>query len=122
MTSAAKTCEPAYNGRGTAEIAICQTEGLRKEDAELLVYLVNEEMDIYIGVLVVVCHLGPVGRILSATSVLSPWSIEQEKRQKEGAKDFTVHPDVRRTPEKGLRAVSWPTAVPISADTIPGIS
>jgi hypothetical protein len=50
--------------------------------------------------------------------VLSPWSIEQGKRQKEGAKDFTVHPDVRRTPEKGLRAVSWPRAVPISADNI----
>jgi hypothetical protein len=28
----------------------CQTEGLGKEDAELLVYLVNEEMDIYIGI------------------------------------------------------------------------
>jgi hypothetical protein len=27
------------------------------EDAALLVYLVNEEKDIYIGVLVVVCHL-----------------------------------------------------------------
>jgi hypothetical protein len=48
--------------------------------------------------------------------VLSPWSIEQGKRQKEGAKDFTVHPDVRRTPEKGLRAVSRPTA----ADTHSG--
>ena len=31
--------------------------GLRKEDAELLVYLVEEEKDIYIGVLVLVCHL-----------------------------------------------------------------
>jgi hypothetical protein len=30
------------------------------EDAELLVYLVDEEKDIYIGVLVAVCHLGPV--------------------------------------------------------------
>jgi hypothetical protein len=39
------------------------------EDAELLVYLVDEEMDIYTGVLVAVCHLGPVGRVLSATSV-----------------------------------------------------
>jgi hypothetical protein len=48
--------------------------------------------------------------------VLSPWSIEQEKRQKEEAKGFTVHPEVRRTLEKWLRAVSWPTAVPISAD------
>jgi hypothetical protein len=28
----------------------CQTEGLGKEDAELLVYLVDEEMDIYIGI------------------------------------------------------------------------
>jgi len=36
------------------------------EDAELLVYLVDEEMNIYIGVLVAVCHLGPIGRVLSA--------------------------------------------------------
>ena len=28
-----------------------------EEDAELLVYLVEEEKDIYIGVLVLVCHL-----------------------------------------------------------------
>jgi hypothetical protein len=27
-----------------------------EEDAELLVYLVDEEKDIYIGVLVLVCH------------------------------------------------------------------
>jgi hypothetical protein len=33
--------------------------------------------------------------------VLSPWSIEQGKRQKEGAKDFTVHPEVRRNSGKG---------------------
>ena len=38
------------------------------EDAELLVYLVDEEKDIYIGVVVAVCHLEPVGRILSAVS------------------------------------------------------
>ena len=38
-------------------------------DAELLVYLVDEEEDIYIGVIVTVCHLEPVGRVLSATSV-----------------------------------------------------
>jgi hypothetical protein len=31
--------------------------GLRKEDVELLVYLVEEEKDIYMGVLVIVCHL-----------------------------------------------------------------
>jgi hypothetical protein len=47
---------------------ICQTEGLGKEDAELLVYLVDEEIDIYIGVLVVVCHLGSIGRVFSTTS------------------------------------------------------
>jgi hypothetical protein len=39
------------------------------EDAELLVYLVDEEKDIYIGVLVVVCHLEPVLLNPSATSV-----------------------------------------------------
>jgi hypothetical protein len=39
------------------------------EDTELLVYLVDEEMDIYISVLVAICHLGPVGRVLSVTSV-----------------------------------------------------
>ena len=39
------------------ESSRCQTVGLRKEDAELLVYLVDEEKDIYIGVLVLVCHL-----------------------------------------------------------------
>jgi hypothetical protein len=33
-------------------MAICQTV----KDAELLVYLVDEEKDIYIGMLVVVCH------------------------------------------------------------------
>jgi hypothetical protein len=26
----------------------------------------------------------------------------EQKRQKEESKDFTVHPDVRRTPKKGL--------------------
>jgi hypothetical protein len=31
------------------------------EDAELLVYLIDEEMDIYIGVLVAICHLEHVG-------------------------------------------------------------
>jgi hypothetical protein len=35
------------------------------EDAELLVYLVDEEM----GVVVAVCHLEPVGRVLSAISM-----------------------------------------------------
>jgi hypothetical protein len=35
----------------------CQTVGLRKEDAELLAYLVDEEKDTYIGVLVLVYHL-----------------------------------------------------------------
>jgi hypothetical protein len=39
----------------------CQTVGLRREDAELLVYLVDEEKDIYMGVLVVVCH--PLSRV-----------------------------------------------------------
>jgi hypothetical protein len=49
-----------------------QSQGVflsNSEDAELLVYLVDEEMDIYIGVLVVVYHLGPVGRVLSAISM-----------------------------------------------------
>jgi hypothetical protein len=41
-------------------------EGLSDgEGAVLLVYLVDEEKDIYIGVLVVVCHLEPAGRVLS---------------------------------------------------------
>jgi len=40
-----------------------------EEYAELLVYLVDEERDIYIGVLVVVCHLGPAQLYLSAISV-----------------------------------------------------
>jgi hypothetical protein len=39
------------------------------EDAELLDLLSRGEMDIYIGVLVAVCHLEPVGRVLSGTSV-----------------------------------------------------
>jgi hypothetical protein len=39
------------------------------EDAELLDLLSRGEMDIYIGVLVAVCHLEPVGRVLSAISV-----------------------------------------------------
>ena len=34
---------------------ICQAV----KDVELLVYLVDKEKDIYIGVLVVVCHLAP---------------------------------------------------------------
>jgi hypothetical protein len=38
-------------------MGVCQTEGLWEEDAELLVYLVDEEKDVYIGVLVLVCHL-----------------------------------------------------------------
>ena len=39
--------------RANAKKKICQTV----KDAELLVYLVDEEKDIYIGVLVLVCHL-----------------------------------------------------------------
>jgi hypothetical protein len=31
-------------------MTVCQTKGLGKEDAELLVYLVEEEKDIYIGI------------------------------------------------------------------------
>jgi hypothetical protein len=31
-------------------MTFCQTESLRKEDTELLVYLVEEENDIYIGI------------------------------------------------------------------------
>jgi hypothetical protein len=37
----------------------------------LLVYLVEEEMDIYIGVLILVCHLGPAQLNLSAISAES---------------------------------------------------
>jgi hypothetical protein len=94
---------------------ICQTEGLRKEDAELLVYLVEEEKDIYIGIRRCLppwfCRPNPF-------SYLGVAAVVYRKRQKEELRDFTVHPDVRRTPEKGLRAVSRPTAVPISADRI----
>jgi hypothetical protein len=39
------------------------------EDAELLDLLSRGEMDIYIGVLVAVGHLEPVGRVLSAILV-----------------------------------------------------
>jgi hypothetical protein len=39
-------------GHGKSFVDKCQTV----EDAELLVYLVDEEKDIYIGVLVLVCH------------------------------------------------------------------
>jgi len=35
---------------------MCQTAESFEGNAELLVYLVDEEMDIYIGVLVLVCH------------------------------------------------------------------
>ena len=54
-------------GRSRANVlCVCgvQNEGWRRpfklsdgEDAELLVYLVREEKDIYIGVVVLVCHL-----------------------------------------------------------------
>jgi hypothetical protein len=37
----------------------------------LLVYLVEEEVDIYIGVLVLVCHPGPAQLNLSAISAES---------------------------------------------------
>jgi hypothetical protein len=98
-----------------ASLVSCQTEGLRKEDAELLVYLIDEEMDIYIGIRRCLppwfCRPNPFS-YLGVVAVV----YRTEKRQKEGSKDFTVHSDVRRTPEKGLRAVSRPTAVPISAD------
>ena len=74
------------------------------EDAELLVYLVDEEMDIYIGVLVVAlppCQPGTAQLDPSATSVSpnlyelangghSMAYIEQE-RQKEGSRHFAVH-------------------------------
>jgi hypothetical protein len=40
----------SINAVGTTRAHNCQTEGLSEEDAELLVYLVNEEMDIYIGI------------------------------------------------------------------------
>jgi hypothetical protein len=40
----------SINAVGTTRAHNCQTEGLRKKDAELLVYLINEEMDIYIGI------------------------------------------------------------------------
>ena len=74
------------------------------EDAELLVYLVDEEMDIYIGVLAVAlppCQPGTAQLDPSATSVSpnlyelangghSMAYIEQE-RQKEGSRHFAVH-------------------------------
>jgi hypothetical protein len=45
----------------------CQTESLSEEDAELLVYLVNEEMDIYIGIRRCLppwfCRPNPFGRL-----------------------------------------------------------
>jgi hypothetical protein len=56
----------------------CQTEGLGKEDAELLVYLVNEEMDIYIGIRRCLppwfCRLNPFSYlgVVAVASVLSP--------------------------------------------------
>ena len=47
-------------------------EGLSDgEGAVLLVYLVDEEKDIYIGVLVLVCHPGPAQLNLSAISAES---------------------------------------------------
>ena len=74
------------------------------EDAELLVYLVDEEMDIYIGVLAVAlppCQPGTAQLDPSATSVSpnlyelandghSMAYIEQE-RQKERSRHFAVH-------------------------------
>jgi hypothetical protein len=83
------------------------------EDAELLGYLVDEEMDIYIDVLVLVlppCQPGTAQLGPSATSV-SPNLYElangghsvayiEQKRKKEGSRHFAVHSDVRQTPKR----------------------
>jgi hypothetical protein len=85
--------------------------------SELLVYLVDEEKGHLYRHSSLFATLVRSGRILSATSVLSPWSIEQgKKNRKKRQKTLPYIPRYGETPEKGLRAVSCPTAVPISAD------
>ena len=84
------------------------------EDAELLVYLVDEEMDIYIGVLAVAlppCQPGTAQLDPSATSVSpnlyelangghSMANIEQEKQRKKDLDTLPYIPDVRQTPKR----------------------
>jgi hypothetical protein len=74
----------------------CQTA----EDAELLVYLVDEEKDIYIGVLVVVYH--PLSRAQLNLYELANdgHTVVYTKGQQRRSRHFTVHPDVRRTPKR----------------------
>jgi hypothetical protein len=74
----------------------------QKKDAELLVYLVDEEMDIYISVLVAVCHslsyLAVAESLRTGKWRATPWSIQ--KGRNKDLDTLPVHPDVRRTPKR----------------------
>jgi hypothetical protein len=81
------------------------------EDAELLVYLVDEEKDIYIGVRValfatLLARRSPA-KSLSYLSIAkslrtSKWRPRRGlyRTDRKEDLDFTVHPDVRRTPKR----------------------
>jgi hypothetical protein len=62
-----------WNGYAAAFLSNC-------EDAVLIVYLAKEEEDIYIGVLVLVCHLAT--HLPPGTSPAEPFSLSRPSRRK----------------------------------------